>query len=305
MRALLEVAKCPCCDGSGGRYDNYGNAEQCQWCYERSVAIAAPGAPADLPECGCCGQTGECDADCDARQAAATAPTADGTTSDKYRAELYDEVWQRARDMGYGNVTDALVELERMKAAAPVVQAEPVAAGTQKKRERWIQNIDSAIKCGLPKELARNLLNTKKEIENSIHYGGTKRLRDRIAELEAQIEQQPVVAVIGFYKGEREPRLLSWNCLPNGENWLYAAPVAHPDVPRCQCCGYLVTQSEHRGCLRSASPHPDASVLVEALERASKVMWSAECNLDVEAQEIERVLTAYRAALAGKGGEHV
>ena len=130
MRALLEAAKCPCCDGSGGRYDNYGNAEQCQWCYERSVAIAAPGAPADLPECGCCGQTGECDADCDARQAATTAPTADGTSSDKYRAELYDEVWQRARDMGYGNVTDALVELERMKVAAPAVQAEkePVVA---------------------------------------------------------------------------------------------------------------------------------------------------------------------------------
>lgn len=32
-------------------------------------------------------------------------------------AELYDEVWEKARDMGYGNVTDALVELERMNAA--------------------------------------------------------------------------------------------------------------------------------------------------------------------------------------------
>lgn len=64
--------------------------------------------------------------------AAPAAPTADGTTSDKYRAELYDEVWQRARDMGYGNVTDALVELERMKVAAPAVQAEqePVAVIT-------------------------------------------------------------------------------------------------------------------------------------------------------------------------------
>ena len=61
--------------------------------------------------------------------AAPAAPTADGTSSDKYRAELYDEVWQRARDMGYGNATDALVELERLKAAAPAVQAEqqPVA----------------------------------------------------------------------------------------------------------------------------------------------------------------------------------
>ena len=41
----------------------------------------------------------------------------------------------------------------------------------------------------------------------------------------AQTEQQPV-AVIGFYEGEREPRLLSWNKLPNGEHRLYAAPIA-------------------------------------------------------------------------------
>lgn len=36
------------------------------------------------------------------------APVATGTASDKYKAELYDEVWQKARDMGYNNVTDAL-----------------------------------------------------------------------------------------------------------------------------------------------------------------------------------------------------
>lgn len=34
------------------------------------------------------------------------------TTSDKYKAELYDEVWQLARDMGFGNVTDALMKLQ-------------------------------------------------------------------------------------------------------------------------------------------------------------------------------------------------
>lgn len=50
-----------------------------------------------------------------------TAPQ--GTTSDKYRAELYDEVWEKARSMGYSNVTDALVELERMKTAAPPEQS--------------------------------------------------------------------------------------------------------------------------------------------------------------------------------------
>ncbi|GJN50800.1 Lar family restriction alleviation protein [Pseudomonas tohonis] len=50
---------------------------------------------------------------------AAPTPPAAGTTSDQYRAELYDEVWQKARDMGYGNVTNALVDLERIKAAPP------------------------------------------------------------------------------------------------------------------------------------------------------------------------------------------
>ncbi|WPP47730.1 hypothetical protein [Pseudomonas sp. AN-1] len=38
------------------------------------------------------------------------------TTSDKYRAELYDEVWDKARAMGFSNVTEALAELERIKA---------------------------------------------------------------------------------------------------------------------------------------------------------------------------------------------
>lgn len=33
------------------------------------------------------------------------------TSSDKYKAELYDEVWQKARGMGFSNVTDALERL--------------------------------------------------------------------------------------------------------------------------------------------------------------------------------------------------
>jgi hypothetical protein len=51
------------------------------------------------------------------KNAAAPTPAPDHaenrTTGDKYRAELYDEVWQKARDMGYGNVTEALTALER------------------------------------------------------------------------------------------------------------------------------------------------------------------------------------------------
>ena len=37
--------------------------------------------------------------------------------------------------------------------------------------------------------------------------------------------EQEVAAVIGFYEGEREPRLLSWNALPNGEHRLYTRPA--------------------------------------------------------------------------------
>ena len=40
---LLKAAKCPCCDGSGGFYDNHGNACQCQWCDETKAAIAKAG----------------------------------------------------------------------------------------------------------------------------------------------------------------------------------------------------------------------------------------------------------------------
>ncbi|WP_430444889.1 MAG: hypothetical protein ACQZ2J_27710 [Pseudomonas piscis] len=47
-----------------------------------------------------------------------------GTSSDKYKAELYDEVWQLARDMGFGNVTDALMQLKKQSAPTAVVLPE-------------------------------------------------------------------------------------------------------------------------------------------------------------------------------------
>jgi hypothetical protein len=49
----------------------------------------------------------------------------EGTTSNKYRAELYDEVWQKALDMGYGNVTMALDDLKAFR-AQPAQQQEPI-----------------------------------------------------------------------------------------------------------------------------------------------------------------------------------
>jgi hypothetical protein len=48
------------------------------------------------------------------------------TSGNKYRAELYDEVWEQARSMGYGNVTNALVELERLRAAPEGITMERI-----------------------------------------------------------------------------------------------------------------------------------------------------------------------------------
>lgn len=83
-----------------------------------------------------------------------------------------------------------------------------------------------------------------------------------------------------------------------------ATPPAQLDVPRCQCCGYLVTESEHRGCLRSTSPHPDVSALVEALEELVDLMedtHQGEYIPDSFTTQPARIaLAAYRAALAGK-----
>ena len=38
---LLDHARCNTCDGSGALYDGHGQAHQCQWCRDRSAAIAA------------------------------------------------------------------------------------------------------------------------------------------------------------------------------------------------------------------------------------------------------------------------
>jgi hypothetical protein len=37
--ALLSVAQCPACDGSGAYHDVYGDPVQCQWCFERDQII--------------------------------------------------------------------------------------------------------------------------------------------------------------------------------------------------------------------------------------------------------------------------
>ncbi len=40
LAGLLEHARCNTCDGSGALYDGHGPVEQCQWCHDRSAALA-------------------------------------------------------------------------------------------------------------------------------------------------------------------------------------------------------------------------------------------------------------------------
>lgn len=40
--ALLKIARCPNCDGSGNISHDEWEQEQCQWCYERQVPSQAP-----------------------------------------------------------------------------------------------------------------------------------------------------------------------------------------------------------------------------------------------------------------------
>lgn len=61
----------------------------------------------------------------------------------------------------------------------------PVADSTRKERERWLENIADVKKFGVPKWLKGRLELMERAIEQSIYYGGTKRLHARIAELEA------------------------------------------------------------------------------------------------------------------------
>lgn len=48
---------------------------------------------------------------------------------------------------------------------------------------------------------------------------------------------------------------------------LIVAPAVEP-AQRCNCCGYLVTDSEHKGCLRAAKQEPAQAV---------PVAWKHDC----------------------------
>ena len=85
----------------------------------------------------------------DARIAELERLRGDGTTSDKYRAELYDEVWQRAAGMGYGNVTMALEDLDAFRSHIHTDNAETLANALKD-----IERLKRTIEAGVENELA-------------------------------------------------------------------------------------------------------------------------------------------------------
>jgi hypothetical protein len=58
-----------------------------------------------------------------------------------------------------------------------------------------------------------------------------------------------------------------------------AALSRSQDAPRCQCCGYLVTESEHRGCLRSAERSQDVARVADEPSEAQKVILAEQESL--------------------------
>ena len=90
----------------------------------------------------------------DARIAELERLRGDGTTSDKYRAELYDEVRQRAAGMGYGNVTMALEDLDAFRSHIHTDNAETLAVATVSishfRQDPTMENVDFQLDAKLP-----------------------------------------------------------------------------------------------------------------------------------------------------------
>lgn len=74
------------------------------------------------------------------------------STSDKYKAELYDEVWQLARDMGFGNVTDALMKLKKQPAPVAVVLPERDMDDIGRFTDGWNACLDEVARLNPPQQ---------------------------------------------------------------------------------------------------------------------------------------------------------
>jgi len=87
--------------------------------------------------------------------------------------------------------------------------------------------------------------------------------------------------------------------------WELRAALAQPSPIRCQCCGYLVTDSEHRSCLRAAqqpSPAPELAVLERwgsSYEAFSPDLVRQDTGRYVKFVDAERIVGALREKIDG------
>ncbi len=134
------------------------------------------------------------------------------------------------RPRGYGfdpaYVTDAQARLAEIEAL--VAQQEPAPAQDEREAPEVVAvlyksgDVLTAEECGIALEVCA-------KVETPLM---TVAQHERIvASLTRPAQTEQPAAVIGFYEGEREPRLLSWNALPNGEHHLYSRPAQTEQQP--------------------------------------------------------------------------
>jgi hypothetical protein len=81
------------------------------------------------------------------------------------------------------STTDELIE---------EAHGERVSKGTERTSKRWLRIIDEVLKAGIGKHLRQDVERMRRQIEQKIQYGGTSKLRERIAELEEAQRWVPV-----------------------------------------------------------------------------------------------------------------
>jgi len=155
--------------------------------------------------------------------------------------------------------TDTFTAVDMATAAAQGFrdgQAAVEQAPAQDEREAFIAAAKHHKVEGLGFNLEATNSGSFRDNETRMLHEGWKLAR---ANRPAQTEQQPVAwadaqqlkALVRDYSAS----CAVWNSQGRSRVPLYAAPIAQT-ASRCQCCGYLVTDSEHRGCLRAATPSP-------------------------------------------------
>lgn len=188
-----------------------------------------------------------------------------GTSSDKHRAELYDEMRQKAEDLGYGNIIEALTDLARMKAnpvaeglrmAAQWHQGQRSAFSKQMEQDKQNYNEGKAEQLdgpALEALLARWGASSASSANHNDYASEMNRLADAVSQQAyVALQIQPVSmdftyrhAVSGeeftvtMTRAEIQEHLSNELSDKLGEVVCTCEPVGETNVVECGCCEYL------------------------------------------------------------------